>query len=215
MKKISLLIILSSVILTNKIDPYESGWEFEPAKKSVECFDIIEDAITVSESQLLETHCKTTALDIIKLFESKGIIEKVDSISKDLEDFVSSKIGKQLFSISKEDQHLLFFVNLCGSAHVLIIEKKSNSKECWWKIFQSWQNEFTLAQWLDLEESNNIKFKNDFKKYGKNQKLNHEQIASFIKGSIKDFQPRMQYFMELGIGVPYELDAIMYKVKID
>jgi hypothetical protein len=214
MKKRNVFLLIL-VFFIFKIIAYESGWEESLQEIRFSCLELLENDILRFKEKWQDTHCKSTAFKIIELFEQKKIIEKIDNIKEDFDDFIKNKVGQKLFVNSGKRDHLLFFLNLCGGSHVLVIEKKETEDgACWYRIFQSWQNQFTLSAWLGIDQfqsQNNI-LQEDFGNLGQGQRVLADKIFAFLKCLVNSSQDRLQKFIDFGLAMPFEIDAVMYRI---
>lgn len=219
------MICLLFTLFALQLRAYESGFEDDTAEvatladsssevgDAVDCLAELEQAVANSPVEWNETHCKKTAQKIIALFNQKGILEEADTACADLDDFRRSPMGEKLLSDSPEAEHQLFSVNVCGSAHVLVVEKRTNAKESWCRIFQSWQREINLAQWLGMAQCNNEKFRHDFAEFGRGKKISCEYLGRILTEEVRSSQDRIQRFREFGLGVPLELVVTRFNVR--
>lgn len=201
---------------TLHIFAYQSGSEVgEVTSDSIDCLSILQQEMNLSSSLWTETHCKKTADAIIELCTKKGVLTDGESIAHDLHGFTSTPLGQQLLSQPNAREHKLFSVNIAGGGHVAIIEKIGDSKGTHWKIFQSWQNEFTLAQWLGIHNWKNSTSDTDFSTFGAGKKISCEQLTGFLARNVKLCQERLLQFKNLGIATPHELEVKSFRFKDD
>jgi hypothetical protein len=146
------------------------------------------------------------------VLSKKGLLKPDTSASSDVHDFFAHPMGTKLLAHSDTPEHLLFLINVCGSGHVFVTEKKNKHKNPHWHIIQSWQHEFTLSQWLGVQKWTNAKFKSDFDEYGNGKKLTCKQLTTFITQQVASCEGRIQQFRDLGLAVPYELEVTSFVV---
>jgi hypothetical protein len=161
---------------------------------------------------LTETHCKKTAEHVIDVLAKQGLLKADTASNSDLHDVFNTPMGTKLLATSNTPEHALFSVNVCGSGHVFVAEKSNKNNNPVWRIFQSWQNEFTLAQWLGVQKWVSANFKNDFNEYGNGKMLTREQLTKFISQQVAVCGERMQQFRDLMLAVPYELEVTSFIV---
>jgi|GEM_PF-4467232 hypothetical protein len=214
-KKTAALALTMLITLFTPMAAYESGFEvdFETSEDSADCLTILKNSFDESKPLWTETHCGDTADRIISLFKAKGMLEQDKEASCDFPDFCNSAMGKTLSSTTGESEHRLFLINLCGKAHVFVVEKKSEENETHWKIFQSWQEEFTLAQWLNIKRWENEELKKYFVDFGTGRSISHEQFINFLQDELKLGRRKLQRFREHRLPVPDELKITSFNLK--
>ncbi len=197
-----------------QLQGYESGFEesFEEADE-VDCLSMLKKSYDESDPLWTETHCKKTAQAIVSFFKEKGMVENNSEYACDWDDFANSAMGKALLATSKDPEHRLFLVNVCGSAHVFVVEKTGADHQMYYRIFQSWQREFTLAQWLNVKRWNNQKLEDDFYTYGAGQQITQPQFTTFLHNEVAQGRGKLQNYREFGLAVPYELAVASFKVN--
>lgn len=195
---------------------YQSAAEIDgPISDSINCFSILQHDLAPSSPLWTETHCKKTADAIIALCAHKGVLSDGDSDARDLRTFKETTVGQQLLSESDAPEHKLFFVNIAGGGHVAIIEKIGDNQKTHWNIFQSWQNEFTLAQWMGIDNWKNKKFDNDFSTFGRGRNISLEQLTGFLVQTVTLCKNRLEQFKNLMLATPHELDVKSFHFNDD
>lgn len=192
---------------------YESGFsngaaQWRPLRES--CSNIIKKA-ALAAAIFGETHCKKTAEYIIGILIKKWDIQKQATFYCDMVDLLQNSVKSALFVNDTQRNHMIFLVNICGGGHVCIIEKKVIGSVLKWRIFQSWQDQFTLAQWCGVDWDNDL-FEWDYRQAGAGTCAKTEYIVHFLKACIKVCGPRMQQFKACGIPLPYELEITEFTV---
>lgn len=112
---------------------------------------------------------------------------------------ISNTVLDELQKPATQPMHKLFHI-VCGyftdyftdyCLHAFVIEKKSDGKTTWWRIYQSWDELFTLTGWLNSTKWNGW-YKNDdqqelitpakkvMEQFGNGKKLDVDQITEFL-----------------------------------
>lgn len=134
------------------------------------CLDLLRRSYNPRDSLWTETHCHQTAHSIIALCNERGLLKTGSEYGAgDLPDFCTSPMGQRLLMPRRAEDHDLFVINICGGAHVCVVEKAPDTHKSRWTVFQSWHHEFSLAEWLACQSWNNKKFEQDFLTYGMGQ----------------------------------------------
>lgn len=194
------------------VHAYESGFDgagiqWRPLRES--CRQQIKQA---AGDALQETHCKKTAEYIIKMLINAWDIQQQKTVYCDMADLLNERSYTSLFASNADYEHMIFLVNICGSGHVCVIEKKAVGSVVKWRIFQSWQNQFTLAQWLGLDFWERGAFEHDYAGAGAGKCITKEAVIHFLKTCIAVCAGRMQQFKACGIPLPYELEITEFRV---
>jgi hypothetical protein len=90
-----------------------------------------------------------------------------------------------LLSQSTEPQHLIFSLLLgkrIHSGHVFAVEKHSDGKTTFWRLYQSFLGRLTLNEWLGNTpyKKGNTFIEEDIKKYGCGKKMNSEELKEIL-----------------------------------
>lgn len=93
-------------------------------------------------------------------------------------------VAHELFSIPQDPEHLFFRIVVAGGKHIFVVEKMSDGKTAWWRIYQSFYQQYSLAQWVGLDAwsalsqtaSNNAYY--DL--YGSGKRVTQDQLMQFI-----------------------------------
>jgi hypothetical protein len=75
---------------------------------------------------------------------------------------------------NRVDVPMFFIVTLDDYSHFLIVETNGT----YWKIFQSWKNRYTYADWIG--QTYNKEYDNFIKRYGQYKKLTRTDLISFF-----------------------------------
>jgi transcription termination factor NusB len=187
---------------------------------------------THAEEFAEKTECSRAAEYIIELFtgvknirnDFENILKKIlakQSVSLSSDEYLGSfdnflakkgkiytqELAKKLLTKSEKPEHLLFYVVEFGGAHVFIIEKMSDGKDTWWRIYQSWFIQHTLAQWLGIDtwEFTDLPVDEWYETYGKGKKLNEKEILKFIIETFESIVENTEEMIE-GLAAALKVD---------
>lgn len=167
------------------------------------------------EEIYLKTHCGTTARHIIKLLTDVDInkehavcntqVEEVLILEQEI--YNKHVVIEKIREVSNKVKHLLLYTTLCGSVHTFVIEKQVTPESSKCRIYQSWQQSFTLASWLGYDKWVNEECRKDFEEYGAGKWILLEETVQFIEKMLKLCRPRLQMYHEWGF-FPSEVKII-------
>jgi hypothetical protein len=127
-----------------------------------------------------------------------------------------NEVANRLLTATGKPEHLLFYVVLYAGTHILVIEKMSDGKKVWWRVYQSWYKYFTLAEWLGIDKWHHKEFKSlllSFYKYGEGKRLDKEQIIEFIDSTIKTMQKEID--LETVVPIPFEIaQTVSFYIRV-
>lgn len=94
-----------------------------------------------------------------------------------------NKMAKDLFSFSKNPEHVLFYIVMGDGSHVFIVEKFNDGKESFLRIYQSWHDIYSLAEWLGIDpwKCGRKPYAQLFYEFGDGKKLTPEQLLSCME----------------------------------
>lgn len=64
----------------------------------------------------------------------------------------SNGISQNLLTESVENEHILFYIAPNPWKHAYVIQKVSNGNNTKWRVYQSFFRQFSLAEWLEIEQ---------------------------------------------------------------
>lgn len=159
-------------------------WDTPIGKKS----DCGESAFFIIEQLTGIKNCEQRFKDILYQRSSLSNDEyngKHGSFFKTEKTEYTHKVAKSLFANSYEPQHVLFLFVMGTGAHIFIIEKKCSEKEPIWRVYQSWNTYFTLAEWLGIDQIRLSEIPANFTKlyesFGHGKELNLKELLFFLK----------------------------------
>lgn len=202
--------------LPTQLASYESGFDIEEIEQSADCLAVLQKSCIESPSLWKETHCKKTADAIVTVLSQQGIIKEETIARSDFHNFEKTTMGKKLLGNAQQDERRLFHINVCGSGHVFVVELEEiveDEEERCCKIVQSWEEEFTLPEWLALERWENKEFNHDFVEFGQGKGISQGQLVGFIAQQIETCAGRMREFRSLRVGIPYELEVTSFIIN--
>jgi hypothetical protein len=111
--------------------------------------------------------------------------DSYNNFFKQKENAYENIVANQLFADAKKPEHLIFFVVFFTGGHTFVIEKLSDGKLTWWRIYESWYKQHTLGQWVGIDawKENVPKIVTElFNMYGLGKKIiKKELILEFFK----------------------------------
>lgn len=88
-----------------------------------------------------------------------------------------------LLTNSPTPEHCIFYV-LTNGPHAFVVEKVSDGRTTWWRIYQSWYGTFTMTEWLGSApwriHTTDTTMTKLYNYYGQGKKLNHGDLHAFI-----------------------------------
>ena len=150
------------------------------------------------------TNCEHAAKKLFCLFSGKtpdiqtlGYQNEFRGSLADLESGNLSNLAPQytileaLAQPSKKSKHLIFFLKMHYGKyyHAFTIEKQSDSHTTYWRLYQAWEEQFSITEWLGLHTFNKTsRHHTYYLKYGRGKKLDAKEFLNFLQECLPDLQ---------------------------
>jgi hypothetical protein len=170
-----------------------------PAQPVAEYYEVVKQLVAASPHRThksatyhpMQTYCFDSASFIVRILTGHELIKNQKIAPKDFfgEMKSSENLGvTQLFSPASKSEHLIFHI-VHGRAHAFVVEKMSDGKTTFWRVYQSQMGEFSLAEWMGIDKwklSAEKSYTKQFKLCGEGRKISD---ASQLRDCIQTLTP--------------------------